>query len=98
MIIYHYKSANLFRPSRLVFDEVISESPGPSQGPEKQSQGEAMGEAGRQTPSEIARNTASAGAAIKSGYTQGTQTLITLVTTDPIFTGNYSKDPPPPIA
>lgn len=98
MLIKHYQNKFSFLPARIVFQGVDKAPPSPEsfKGPEKQSQSDAINEVAPQTPSEIVSNAVSAASAIKTSYTQGTKSLASLVTNDPIFTGQPIPNNPTP--
>lgn len=60
-------------------------------GPEAQTEAQAVSEVASQSPSQIFNDTISAGGSMQGQYTQGTSSLASLVTNDPIFTGNWTS-------
>lgn len=94
--IYHqHFQLKLLTPNRLVFQGVdkAPRSPENFKGPEQQTEAQAVNEVASQSPSQIFNDTISAGGAMQTQYTQGTTSIANLVTTDPIFTGDWSAVP-----
>lgn len=92
--ILHFSFQQSFsRSPRLIFQNV-DQAPRANdnfKGPEKQSEAQAVAEVASKSPSDIFNDTVSAGSSMQQQYTQGTVTVAKVVTTDPLFIGDWSS-------